>query len=63
MTEFIRMSEMCLKERRMNLIKMLWVASFLWAGAALADPPPGYRFVGYDAGLKAARAKGTPIFL
>jgi thioredoxin-related protein len=47
----------------MNLIKTLLAAASLWAGAALADPPPGYPFVGYDAGLKAARASGKPIFL
>lgn len=47
----------------MNLIKMLLAASLLWAGAALADPPSGYPFVDYDAGLKAARASGKPIFL
>src|SRR5512138_383618 len=39
------------------------VAAWLWAGAALADPPEGYPFVGFDAGLKAARASGKPIFL
>ena len=47
----------------MKLIKMLLAAGFLWAGAALADPPQGYPFVSYDAGLKAARASGKPIFL
>ena len=47
----------------MNLIKMLLAAGFLWAGAVLADPPSGYPFVDYDAGLKAARASGKPIFL
>ncbi|MDP1572798.1 MAG: thioredoxin family protein [Thiobacillus sp.] len=47
----------------MNLIKMLLAASCLWAGVVLADPPPGYPFVDYDAGLKAARASGKPIFL
>ena len=47
----------------MNLIKILLAASWLWAAAALADPPPDYPFVGYDAGLKAARASGKPIFL
>jgi thioredoxin-related protein len=35
----------------------------LWAGAVLADPPPGYAFVNFDTGLKAARASGKPIFL
>ena len=47
----------------MNPIKMLLAASCLWATAVLADPPPGYPFVGFDAGLKAARASGKPIFL
>jgi thioredoxin-related protein len=47
----------------MKLIKMLLAASCLWAAAALADPPPGYPFVGFDAGLKAARESGKPIFL
>lgn len=47
----------------MSGIRMLLAASMLWAGAALSDPPPGYRFVGYDAGLAAARASGKPIFL
>jgi hypothetical protein len=42
---------------------MLLAASCLWAGAVLADPPKGYPFVGFDAGLKAARASGKPIFL
>ncbi len=47
----------------MNLIKTLLMASCVWASAVLADPPPGYAFVGFDAGLKAARASGKPIFL
>jgi thioredoxin-related protein len=47
----------------MKPIWTLLAASFLWAGAALADPPPGYPFVGFDAGLAAARASGKPIFL
>jgi thioredoxin-related protein len=47
----------------MNLIKHLFMASCLWATAALAEPPPGYPFVGFDAGLKAAHASGKPIFL
>jgi len=52
-----------LKEDRMNLIKIVVAASCLWASAVLADPPPGYPFVGFDAGLAAARASGKPIFL
>jgi thioredoxin-related protein len=51
------------KEKRMNPIKLLLAASCLWASAALADPPPGYPFVDFDAGLKAARASGKPVFL
>ena len=41
----------------------LLVAAWLWTGSALADPPEGYPFVGFDTGLKAARASGKPIFL
>jgi thioredoxin-related protein len=47
----------------MKLIKLLLAASWLWTSAVLADPPPGYPFVNFDAGLKAARASGKPIFL
>ncbi len=47
----------------MNLVKILLAASFLWTTTALADPPRGYPFVSFDAGLKAARASGKPIFL
>lgn len=47
----------------MNAIKYLLAACLMWAGAALADPPPNYPFVNFDAGLKAARASGKPIFL
>ncbi len=47
----------------MNAIKTLMMACCLWATAVLADPPPGYPFVNYDSGLKAARASGKPIFL
>jgi thioredoxin-related protein len=47
----------------MKLFGMLLMASGLWATTALADPPRGYPFVSYDAGLKAARASGKPIFL
>ena len=42
---------------------MMAAAGCLWATAVLADPPPGYPFVGFDAGVKAARASGKPIFL
>lgn len=47
----------------MKLIGILLAASGLWATTALADPPPDYPFVSYDAGLKTARASGKPIFL
>jgi thioredoxin-related protein len=47
----------------MKLIKTLLAAACLWAGAALADPPAGYPFVGFDAGLAAAKSSGKPIFL
>lgn len=47
----------------MNLIRMVLAAGCLWATAVLADPPPGYPFVNFDAGLKAATASGKPIFL
>lgn len=47
----------------MNPIKMLLAAACLWAGAALADPPKGYHFVSFDAGLAAAKSSGKPIFL
>ncbi|HEY9100169.1 MAG TPA: thioredoxin fold domain-containing protein [Thiobacillus sp.] len=47
----------------MNVIKHLMAASCFWAAAALADPPPDYPFVNFDAGLKAARTSGKPIFL
>ena len=47
----------------MKRIGILLAAGFLWATTVLADPPPGYPFVGYDAGLTAARASDKPIFL
>lgn len=47
----------------MRVITRLLAASLLWTGAALADPPPGYPFVNFDAGLRAARESGKPIFL
>lgn len=47
----------------MNLIKVLLAASCLWSVSVLADPPSGYPFVSFDAGLKAARVSGKPIFL
>ncbi|MES2368869.1 thioredoxin family protein [Thiobacillus thioparus] len=47
----------------MKLIRMVLAAGCLWATAVLADPPPGYPFVGFDAGLKAAHTSGKPIFL
>jgi len=39
------------------------MALFFAAATAWADPPVGYPFVGYNAGLQAARASGKPIFL
>lgn len=33
------------------------------SGFALADPPPGYPFAAYDAGLARAREEGKPILL
>src|SRR3569832_1939637 len=57
------MQGMKIKETRMNLIRMVVAAGCLWATAVLADPPPGYPFVDFDAGLKAAHASGKPIFL
>lgn len=47
----------------MNSLRIMLAASCLWATAALADPPAGYPFVGYDAGIKAARVSGKPVFL
>jgi thioredoxin-related protein len=47
----------------MKRVKCVLAASCLWVTAVLADPPPGYPFVGFDAGLKTARASGKPIFL
>jgi len=47
----------------MNWIRMLLVTGLLWTSAVWADPPSGYPFVSFDAGLKAARASGKPIFL
>jgi thioredoxin-related protein len=47
----------------MTFVRLLMAASCLWLTAALADPPPGYPFVSFDTGLKAARASGKPIFL
>ena len=48
----------------MKLIKTVLAAGcLLWAGAVLADPPKGYPFVDFDAGLKAAKASGKPIFM
>jgi thioredoxin-related protein len=47
-------------------MKIIWawlVASMLWAVSVQADPPKGYPFVGFDAGLKAAKASGKPIFV
>jgi len=54
---------MKIKENGMSLIRIILTACCLWATAVLADPPPGYPFVNFDAGLKAARASGKSIFL
>jgi len=35
----------------------------LLAATALADPPPGYDFVDFNAGLARAKAENKPIFL
>lgn len=35
----------------------------LLAGMALADPPPGYAFVDFNAGLARAKAENKPLFL
>lgn len=42
---------------------LLATALLFGAVTAWADPPAGYPFVDYNAGLKAARASGKPIFL
>lgn len=47
----------------MKPIQILLAASVLWTGTALADPPKDYPFVDFDAGLKAARASGKPMFV
>lgn len=47
----------------MKAVTLLLAATLIWTGSALADPPPDYPFVNFDAGLKAARASGKPIFL
>jgi thioredoxin-related protein len=47
-------------------MKIIWAwlaASMLWAGSVQADPPKGYPFVGFDAGLQAAKSSGKPIFV
>jgi thioredoxin-related protein len=47
----------------MRVMTMVLTTALFWTGTVLADPPAGYPFVGFDAGLKAARASGKPIFL
>lgn len=47
-------------------MKIIWAwlaASMLWAASVQADPPTGYPFVSFDAGLKAAKSSGKPIFV
>jgi thioredoxin-related protein len=46
-----------------KLITAVLAAASLWAGSALADPPKGYNFVDFDAGLKTAKSSGKPIFM
>lgn len=47
----------------MRGIVMLLAAVLGGVGLAWADPPPGYPFVAFDAGLAAARAHNKPVFL
>ncbi len=47
----------------MRSVRWLLAVCGLWVGAVLADPPPGYDFVGFDVGLAAAKASGKPVFL
>ncbi len=47
----------------MRGLSVLLAACVLWAGTAWADPPAGYPFVSFDAGLKAAKSSGKPVFL
>lgn len=47
----------------MKTIRLLFAVLGLVAGSAWADPPAGYPFVDFDAGMKAARASGKPVFL
>jgi thioredoxin-related protein len=42
---------------------LIGMALLFAAATAWADPPAGYPFVDYNAGLQAARASGKPIFL
>lgn len=42
----------------------LWLGMLQWAaGAAWADPPPGYPFMAFDQGLARARAENKPVFV
>jgi len=43
--------------------KLAVLCVFGWTGWACAEPPPGYNFVRYDAGLTAARESGKPVFV
>ena len=47
----------------MERIRYFLAACCMLASSAFADPPPNYPFVNFDAGLKAARASGKPIFV
>ena len=51
------------RESNMKPLKILFAGCLLWATAVCADPPAGYPFIGFDAGLQAARASGKPVFL
>lgn len=42
---------------------LLLAGLLLASGSALADPPPGYPFVGFDEGLRQAKQQNRPIFL
>jgi thioredoxin-related protein len=47
----------------MMRILTLCVGLFLMANVALADPPEGYPFVSFDAGLRLAQQQNRPIFI
>lgn len=47
----------------MRLFQGLFVAVALLAGTAFADPPDGYPFLDYGAGLRLAKEQNKPVFL